>query len=43
VHFVVNDVADLPEVDGVDDFVVAVGFVAVEVLRLSSVSYECGQ
>lgn len=39
VHFVVDDVADLAEVDGVDDLVVAVGFVAVEVFGLASVSY----
>jgi hypothetical protein len=38
VHLVVDDVAHLPEVDGVDDFVVAVGLVAVEVFRLSAVS-----
>jgi len=29
VHFVVDDVAGGPEVDGVNDFVVAVVFVAV--------------
>ena len=41
VHLVVDDVADLPEVHGVDDLVVAVGFVAVEVLGLSAVSCGC--
>lgn len=40
-HFVVDDVADLAEVDGVDDLVVAVGFVAVEVFGLASVSCGC--
>lgn len=39
VHFVVDDVADLAEVDGVDDLVVAVGFVAVEVFGLASVTW----
>lgn len=38
VHFVVDDVTDLAEVDGVDDLVVAVGFVAVEVFGLASVT-----
>ena len=37
-HFVVNDVAGSAEVDGVDDFVVAVFFVAVEVGRLAAVA-----
>jgi hypothetical protein len=43
VHFVVDDVADLAEVDGVDDLVVAVGFVAVEVFGLASVSCSSSQ
>ena len=38
VHFIVDDVADLAEVDGVDDLVVAVWFVAVEVFGLASVA-----
>jgi hypothetical protein len=40
VHLVVGDVAGLSEVDGVDDFVVTIGLVAVEVLRLPTVA--CG-
>jgi hypothetical protein len=39
VHFVVDDVAGGAEVDGVDDFVVAVVFVAVEVGGLASVAW----
>lgn len=42
VHLVVCDVPDLPEVDGVDDFVVAVVFVAVEVFGLSAVALGVG-
>lgn len=38
-HFVVDDVAGGAEVDGVDDFVVAVVFVAVEVGGLASVAW----
>ena len=38
VHVVVDDVTGDSEVDGVDDFVVAVVFVAVEIGRLSSVA-----
>ena len=38
VHFVVDDVAGLAEVDGVDDFVVAVIFVAVEIFGLAAVA-----
>ena len=37
-HFVVDDVAGLAEVDGVDDFVIAVFFVAVEVFGLAAVT-----
>jgi hypothetical protein len=40
VHFVVDDVAGGAEVDGVDYFVVAVVFVAVEVLGLAAVAWE---
>jgi hypothetical protein len=39
-HFVVDDVAGGAEVDGVDDFIVAVVFVAVEVGGLASVAWE---
>ena len=39
VHFVVDDVAGGAEVDGVDDFVVAVVFVAVEVGGLAPVAW----
>ena len=38
VHFVINDVAGSAEVDGVDHFIVAVVFVAVEVLGLTAVT-----
>ena len=38
VHFVVDDVAGLAEVDWVDDFVVTVVFVAVEVFGLTAVA-----
>ena len=41
VHFVVDDVAIGAEVYGVDDFVVAVVFVAVEVFGLATVA--CGE
>ena len=39
-HFVVDYVACLAEIDGVDHFVVAVVFVAIEVFGLSAVA--CG-
>lgn len=42
VHFVVDDVAHLAEVDGVDDLVVAVGLVAVQVFGLASVTWWWG-
>lgn len=38
VHFVVDNVAVCTEVDGVDDFVVAVFFVAIEIFGLTAVA-----
>lgn len=38
VHLVVDDVAGYTEVDGVDDFIVAIFFVAVEVFCLAAVT-----
>jgi hypothetical protein len=38
VHFVVDDVACGAEVDGIDDFVVAIVFVSIEVFGLAAVS-----
>ena len=40
VHLVVGDVAVLTEIDGVNNFVVAVGLIAIEVLCLTAVA--CG-
>jgi hypothetical protein len=40
VHLVVGDVPVLPEVDRVDDLVVAVFFVAVEVFCLPAVAWQ---
>lgn len=40
-HLVVGDVASLSEVDGVDDLIVAVGFVTIKILCLPSVTYTC--
>ena len=41
VHLIVNDVACYSEVDGVDDFVVAVVFVAVKIRCLPAVACNC--
>lgn len=41
VHLVVDNVSSLAKVDGVNDFVVAVLFVAVQILGLSTVSCNC--
>jgi hypothetical protein len=38
VHFIVDNMACGAEVDGVDDFVVAVVFIAIQIFRLSSMS-----
>lgn len=38
-HFVVDDVAGGPEVDGVDYFIVAVVFVAVKIFGLAAVAW----
>lgn len=40
-HFVVSDVALVSEVDWVDDLVIPIWFVAVEILGLSAVTYDC--
>lgn len=37
-HFVVDDVAGGAEVDGVDDLIVAIVFVAIEIGRLAAVT-----
>ena len=39
-HFVIDDVAGYSEVDGVDDFVIAIVFVAIKIRRLSTVTYD---
>jgi hypothetical protein len=39
-HLVVRDVSVHPEVDGVDDLVVSVLFVAIEVLGLAAVTWR---
>lgn len=40
VHFVVDDVASGAEVDWVDDFVVAIVFIAIKILGLSTVPWK---
>lgn len=37
-HFVVDDVTSLSEIDRIDDFVVPIVFVAIEILRLAAMT-----
>ena len=37
-HLVIYDVSSLPEVDRVDDFIVAILFISIQILCLASVS-----
>ena len=39
-HFIIDYVAYLTEIDGIDDFIVAIVFVAIEVFRLAAVSWS---
>ncbi len=39
VQLVVGDVARGPEIDGIDDLVVAIIFVAIDILRLPSMAW----
>lgn len=39
VYLVVDNVSGLPMINGVDDFIVAIIFIAVEVLGLATVSW----
>jgi hypothetical protein len=38
-HLIIDNVSRRPEIDGVDDLVVAVIFVTVQILSLSTMSY----
>ncbi len=40
VHFVVRDVADMAEIDRINDFVVAVVFVSVEIFGLTTMALD---
>lgn len=39
-HFVIDNVSDLAEIDGIDDLIVAVLFVVIEILSLTAVAWE---
>jgi hypothetical protein len=38
VHLIICDMSMLSEVDGVNDFVISIGLVTVQILRLSTVA-----
>jgi hypothetical protein len=40
VHLIIDNMADLAEIDRVDDLVVSVLFVAVEILSLTTVPFK---
>jgi hypothetical protein len=40
VHFVIDNVSDLTEIDWVDDLIVSVLLVSIEILSLTTMTYE---